>query len=414
MSEDVATSTALAHREEQSREMAIMSDDEIRRTYRIAEALWQSGAFDVKKAEAAFAKIVIGRDLGLTPAQSMSGIHLVEGGVSMHYSTLGQFVRSREGYDYRSGWIKAEHRADPDGDPDREMPLVAVYHDEEEIADVREIVGAFVEFVVDGERRGISRFTVDDADAAGLIKRDKPKSAWMAARRNMLLARAMSNGVKWFVPEILGGMPVYAPGELPEQKPELTEGTEATEPQGVELGPDVEKIIAKAEALGHRGLSNRAAIELAVGGRAPGLVADWVRRAKDELKRFEAEKANADPETGEVKPDTETQPAEVEVAAPPEEVDAEPVMPDPPDVPDVKPENDEKVVTTAADEVRRGAPTTEAAVPLDEETQVLAHRFEALLAVDPESLGDSERDDLFAEMDRVEAQLKEKGVEVER
>lgn len=290
---------------------AMMSDDEIRRAYRIAEALFQSRAFkDVKSAEAAFAKMVIGRDLGLSPAQAMGGIHLVEGGVQMHYAMLGQFVRARSGYDYRPAWIKRDHdheladlieragRPPTEREQERlnEGILVVVWHDEEDPDDFREIVGALIDFTVNGERRGISRFTIDDARTARLIK-DDPRAAWNTSPRNMLLARSMSNGVKWYVPEVLGGLPVYVEGELDHaDRPSLTAPTQDADDagQGVDLGPAVEKIIARAEALGHRGLSNRGSLELALGGRSPSTVKDWVERAKAELDRFAAEKAKAE------------------------------------------------------------------------------------------------------------------------
>lgn len=309
---------------------ALMNDDEIRRTYRIAEALHGSQAFkDVKSAEVAFAKMVIGRDLGLSPAQAMGGIHLVEGGVQMHYAMLGQFVRARQGYDYRPGWIKQEPVQAPEGreatDAEAaavvqgEQRLVVVWHDEEDPADMRPIVGAVVDFSVGGKRRGVSRFTLQDARQANLIKDDR-RAAWNTAPRNMLLARAMSNGVKWFVPETLGGLPVYVEGELPERK-SLTAGTaddSADEGQGIDLGPQVEKLIERATKLGHRGLSNRGAVEVAIGKRSPGVIKEWCVRASAELDRFEAEKAG---EGGEPASDT---PEEAPVEAPPEEVTAGP------------------------------------------------------------------------------------------
>lgn len=316
-----------------STRIALMDDDEIRRTYRIAEALHASGAYkDVKRAETAFAKMLIGRDLGLSPAQSMGGIHLVEGGVQMHYAMLGQFVRGREGYDYRAGWLKEEPLIDALDRRGREpteeemsrvvagaVSPVVVWHDEEDAADLRPIIGAVVEFTVGGVKRGISRFTLDDAQKANLIK-SSDKAAWNTAPRNMLLARAMSNGVKWFVPEVLGGLPVYTEGELPERR-SLTAGGDDPEPEGIDLGPAVEKIIDRATELGHRGLSNRMAIEVALGRRSPAVVADWCERARAELDRFAAEKAEAAAAEGA----TDGTVAEQPVAEPEEVVTAEPV-----------------------------------------------------------------------------------------
>src|SRR5215467_5473400 len=84
----------------------LISDDEVRRMYRIAEALALSGSFKgINKAEQAFAKMIVGRDFGMSPAQSMLGLHLVEGQVMVHYAMLGRFIRERadEGYAYRHG-----------------------------------------------------------------------------------------------------------------------------------------------------------------------------------------------------------------------------------------------------------------------------------------------------------------------
>lgn len=274
--------------------VALISDDEVRRLYRIAEALAMSKMFkDVTAAEQAFAKMIIGRDLGMSPAQSMLGLHLVEGSVMVHYSMLGRFVKARadEGYDYRAGWLKEQ----PQGEEASVVApeVVSVWMDEDDPADPRPVVGAFVTFTVHDRIVGVSRFTLQDAETAKLIK---DRGGWKTAPRNMLLARAMSNGVKWFVPEVMGGLPIYVDGEIAPERDSVTapvgEGDDAGE--GLDLGPKVEAIIARAQELGHAGLSNRAALELALGNRAPNVVNDWIRRATAELDRF-ANEAQPEP-----------------------------------------------------------------------------------------------------------------------
>jgi hypothetical protein len=54
---------------------------------------------------------------------------------------------------------------------------------------------------------GVSVFDLDDARKAGTKNLDK-------FPRNMLFARAMSNGAKWFTPDVCGGLTVYVPEEL--------------------------------------------------------------------------------------------------------------------------------------------------------------------------------------------------------
>jgi hypothetical protein len=227
--------------------------------------------------------------------------------------------------------------------------------DEEDAADLRKIVGAVVEYTVDGKKRGVSRYTVEDAETAGLIKHDKPRAAWNTSRRNMLLARAMSNGVKWFVPEVLGGLPVYTTGELEATRPQsLTApaGDGGDEGSGIDLGPAVDEVIAKAEELGHAGLSNRAAIELALGNRAPAVVNKWVRDAKAELTKMEEERREAD------------NPTEVDnVDTPAEEPAEEPAQMDEPADAEVVPEEE------AAAEAEEAA--------LDADPDVVSHEEES-------------------------------------
>jgi hypothetical protein len=229
-----------------------MSDDEIRRLFRIAEALARSGMFkDVKSAEQAFSKMILGRDLGLTPAQSMQGLYLVDGSIMVAYPMLGQFIRSRPGYDYK-----------------------VIEHDTDHCR---------IEFTRDGESQGISEYTMANARDANLAN----KHPWKASPRNMLFARAMSNGVKWFIPEVLGGLPVYVEGEIP-ARAELTEGDGDGSAQGIDLGPRVDAVIERATLIGHQSYADRATIEILLGGRSPQVVTDWVAKAKADLDEFES------------------------------------------------------------------------------------------------------------------------------
>jgi hypothetical protein len=62
-------------------------------------------------------------------------------------------------------------------------------------------------FFENGSECGRSRFTLEDARRAGTKNLEKfPK--------NMLFARAMSNGVRWHCPDVTGSGPVYTPEEL--------------------------------------------------------------------------------------------------------------------------------------------------------------------------------------------------------
>jgi hypothetical protein len=64
----------------------------------------------------------------------------------------------------------------------------------------------------DSQKRslGTSEFTMKEATAAGLTGKDN----WKHYPKNMLFARAISNGIRWFCPEIMQGQTVYTPDEL--------------------------------------------------------------------------------------------------------------------------------------------------------------------------------------------------------
>lgn len=239
-----------AHQQIVTRELP--TDGEIRRMWRLASALAASGMFkDTDQAAQAFAKILMGHDLGLTPAQSMSGIHIVEGNPQLHYSVIGGFVRAHEGYDYRVG----EHTAE----------------------------SCTVTFTRNGEVIGESTFTMDDARLLlGESKVTKSTGNWVRQPKVMLLARALSQGVRWYMPEVLGGVPVYSWGEI-EPGSETRRIAASGEPEGIELGPKVEEVLIRANSLGHKGIADRASAEMALGDQPPQVVDRWVQWAHGEL-----------------------------------------------------------------------------------------------------------------------------------
>lgn len=244
----------------------VLSDGEINRLWRVAEALYKSGMFkDLEMAEQAYAKILIGHDLGLSPTQALMGLHIVEGRPMVSSTMLGAFAM-RAGY----RWDAVEHTD----------------------------TACDIHFYRDGEKIGESRFTIEDAERAGLLKpsRNGKPSTHTKYPRNMNFARALSNGVRWFCSDATLGIAVYVEGEIVPESVALTAGEGDAEPVNIDLGPKVEKVIARAEKLGHAALSNRASIELTLGSRSPDVAAAWCRAASVELDALEAEQAPADAE----------------------------------------------------------------------------------------------------------------------
>jgi hypothetical protein len=141
----------------------------------IGKVFAESGMFsDIKTAAQAIVKIQAGAEMGIPPYASMSGIHIIQGKPTVGAGVLAARVQGSGKYKYR---VKQ--------------------HDDKVCS---------IEFFEGAESLGVSTFTIDDAKKAQTKNLEK-------FPRNMLFARAMSNGVKWYCPDLFGG-PVYVPGEI--------------------------------------------------------------------------------------------------------------------------------------------------------------------------------------------------------
>ena len=143
----------------------------------VAQAFAESGIFsDSKTAAQAFVKIMAGQEMQMAPFQAMTGIHIIAGKPVIGAGLMAGRVKSSGKYDY------------------------AVKEHTDKICSI--------DFTQDGVIIGNSTFTMEDAKKAGTKNLDKfPK--------NMLFARAISNGVKWFTPDIFTSS-VYTPEEMAE------------------------------------------------------------------------------------------------------------------------------------------------------------------------------------------------------
>lgn len=141
----------------------------------LGQTFFQSGLFaDLKSAQQAVVKIMAGAEMGISPFAAMSGIHIIQGKPTIGAGLMAARVKGFGKYDYK-----------------------VVEHSDKICS---------IDFFKDKEKLGNSTFTIEDAKKAGTKNLDKfPK--------NMLFARAMSNGVKWFTPDIYE-TPVYVPEEM--------------------------------------------------------------------------------------------------------------------------------------------------------------------------------------------------------
>lgn len=146
----------------------------------VAKAMVSSGYFaDSAKISQAIVKIMAGREIGLGPFSSMNGIHIIQGKPSFGANVMAGKVKSSGRYNYR-------------------------------VTEINDSVCSieFMElFNSQWSTIGTSTFTIADAKKAGVKNTDK-------FPRNMLFARAMSNGVRWYCPDVMNGATVYTPEEL--------------------------------------------------------------------------------------------------------------------------------------------------------------------------------------------------------
>jgi len=150
----------------------------------IAKLLAASGYFEAKgTADQVVAqlatKILAGRELGLGPFAAVQGIHVIQGRPALSANLIASAIKSSPKYDYR---VK---RLDPEAC---------------ELEFFERVSGRL-------EPLGVSTFTAADARAAGTQNMQK-------FARNMLFARAISNGARWYCPDLFAGSAVYVPEEL--------------------------------------------------------------------------------------------------------------------------------------------------------------------------------------------------------
>ena len=140
----------------------------------MGKAFQESGMFpDIKSAAQAIVKIQAGQEIGITPFAAMTGIHIIQGRPTIGAGLIASKVKGSGKYDYK-------------------------------VKEMNDKVCA-LDFYQGKDLLGTSSFTIDDARKAGTKNIDK-------YAKNMLFARAISNGVKWFCPDVFSG-PVYTPEE---------------------------------------------------------------------------------------------------------------------------------------------------------------------------------------------------------
>jgi len=169
---------------------------------------------DMDRTSMAITKIMAGQELGLAPFASMRAVHVIEGNATLSANTMAGMVKSSGRYDYD---IKK-----------------------------KELDGCVIDFyeIRSGKRTkiGTETFDIDEARMAGMFDSEceeaplkhnirkitmykkgggswqkdgcNCKANWKNYPKAMMFARAISNGVRTYCPDVFSGMLVYTPDEL--------------------------------------------------------------------------------------------------------------------------------------------------------------------------------------------------------
>jgi len=153
----------------------------------LGEIFVKSGLFkDLSGQAEAAVKILAGRELGLTPLESMGGIYMVNGKVALQSKLIAALIKRSRRYDYVIDTLSNEectitfYRLNSDGQR--------------------------------GDKLGQSSFTIKDAALAGIVN----KQVWKNFPKNMLYARAITNGARFYTPDAYCGFSTEEMEEIEE------------------------------------------------------------------------------------------------------------------------------------------------------------------------------------------------------
>ena len=154
--------------------------DEIKRVamMMVCSDFFQVGKDQTQAVAQIGVKILAGREMGYGAFASVQGIHVIQGKPTVSANLMAAAVKAHPRYNYK---------------------VVEMTDDK-----------VSIQFYEDGQPSGVSEFTKADAALAGLTG----KEIWKKFPRNMLFSRALSNGVRWFAPDVFNGNTVYTPDEV--------------------------------------------------------------------------------------------------------------------------------------------------------------------------------------------------------
>ena len=153
----------------------------------LATALHKSRLWKTGSVEQALAVILMGRELGIGPTTALSNIIISTGKPTLGAALVGALIQKSGRYGY-----EVKHLDDTRAE-------VEFFERSHNLPTDR----------TDRRTIGTSTFSLQDALKARLGN----SPTWQQYPRNLLLARAITNGARWYCPEVFGGA-IYDPEEL--------------------------------------------------------------------------------------------------------------------------------------------------------------------------------------------------------
>jgi len=194
----------------------------------LAKQAFASGLFGkLKSPQEAFIRMVVAKEMGLSPTTGLRSVYLVNGTPAFTSSFLSARVKMSKRYNY--------------------------------LVKERSATKCVLEWTENGQPIGKSEFNMDMAKRAALTGKD----VWKQYPESMLFARALTDGVRTFCPDVMMGHAAYTPEEvggdvvedLPEEKrvevkvlPEITPSTDEIWELIKECGADVVTILREYKA----------------------------------------------------------------------------------------------------------------------------------------------------------------------
>ncbi len=155
---------------ENEKELVLFTSKMLEDVQPICEIFVKSSIFeDVKDIAQAIVKVLAGREIGLSPLESMMNLYIVKNRVAANSKVVSSLIKKSKVYDY----------------------IIEKLTNEE----------CVISFTKNEKEIGKSEFTLKDAAKAGIVNKDN----WKNYPRNMLFARAIANGARWYCPDVYCG-----------------------------------------------------------------------------------------------------------------------------------------------------------------------------------------------------------------